>query len=118
MIRYGPTVADTYGQANLTTIAKYSKYAREGGGVAPVAYVAQPLWAYPGYNQDAYKCPALNMYSPADGTPIICTAHTPSLFYRNREISKEDPGGDLANRIRTVAEQYANKSGESITECA
>ena len=27
---YGPSVVDTYGQANLSTIAKYSKYARAG----------------------------------------------------------------------------------------
>ena len=74
--------------------------------MAPVAYVSQPLWAYKPYAQNAYKCPDLNMYSPSDGTPIICTAHTPSLFYRNRGINQQDPGKDLAGRIRTVAEQY------------
>ena len=41
------------------------------GGFAPTAYVAQPLWAYSGYSEDAYKCPSLNMYSPADGTSAL-----------------------------------------------
>lgn len=63
---YGPSVADTYGQANLSTIASYSRYAAAGDaagpGMAPAAYVAQPLWAYGAYGRNAYKCPALNMY--------------------------------------------------------
>jgi hypothetical protein len=102
---YGPSVADTYGSANLSTIAKYSNYAAQGG-MRPDAFVSQPLWAYGPYAENSYKCPVLNMYSPADGTPIICTAHTPSLFYRNRNISQQDPGKDLAGRIRSVAAQY------------
>ena len=68
--------------------------------------MTQPLWAYSGYAEDAYKCPSLNMYSPADGTPIICTSNKPSLFYRNRAINQSDPGGDLANRIRTASMEY------------
>jgi hypothetical protein len=44
----------------------------------------------------------------ADGlaTPIICTSHDPSLFYRNRNLSPTTPGEELANRIRILAEQY------------
>lgn len=102
---YGPEVADTYGQANLTTIAAYSKFAAQGG-MAPTAYVSQPLWAYGDYAEDAYKCPSYNMFSPSDGTPIICTSHTPSLFYRNRNIDQKDPGADLGGRIRSLATQF------------
>jgi hypothetical protein len=101
--KYGPTVADTYGSANLSTIAKYSRYAAQGG-LAPAAYVAsapRPFGA-----QSNTTCPELNVFSPADGTPIICTAHSPSLFYRNRHISQTDPAKDLAHRIRTVASRY------------
>jgi hypothetical protein len=75
------------GQGNLTTIAKYSKYAAQGGGMAPTAYVSQPLWSHGAYARGAYRCPELNMYSPTDGTPIICTPNTPNLFYRNRGIT-------------------------------
>ena len=71
--------------------------------MSPVAYVAQPLWAYGSYSQNAWRCPELNLYSPSDGTPIICTANSPSLFYRNRGLSKDHPGRDLAQRIRAVA---------------
>ena len=80
---YGPSVADTYGQANLTTISAYTKYAAIGGQT-PITYVSQPLWAHGTYGQDAWKCPELNLKS-ADGTPIICTSNSPNLFYRNRE---------------------------------
>jgi hypothetical protein len=75
---FGPEVADTYGQGNLTTIAKYSKYAAQGG-MAPSAYVTQPLWSHGAYAQGAYKCPELNLYSPSDGTPIICTPNNPNV---------------------------------------
>ena len=102
---YGPEVADTYGQANFSTIAKYSQYAAEGG-MAPAAFVAQPLWSHGSYAQDAWRCPELNLYSPADGTPVICTANSPNLFYRNRGLNKTDPGKDLADRIRGVAARY------------
>ena len=105
---YGPEVADTYGQANLTTIAKYSKYAAQGGGMAPTAYVSQPLWSHGRYAQGAYKCPELNLYSPTDGTPIICTPNTPSLFYRNRGFdNRSSPAAQLAARIRTAAARYS-----------
>ena len=77
------------------------------GGAAPTAYVSQPLWAYGGYAENAYKCPSLNMYSPADGTPIICTSHVPSLFYRNRDIKQSDPGADLASKIRVASQEYS-----------
>lgn len=70
--------------------------------MAPTAYVAQPLWSHGSYSQDAWRCPELNLYSPADGTPIICTANDPNLFYRNRGLDPENPGKDLADRIRTV----------------
>ena len=30
-----------------------------------MAYVAQPLWAHGTYSQDAWRCPELNLYSPA-----------------------------------------------------
>jgi hypothetical protein len=103
--RYGPSVADTYGQANLSTIAKYSAAAAEGG-MAPVAYVAQPLWARGAYAQDAWRCPELNLYSPHDGAPIICTANKPSLFYRNAGLNATHPGADLAARIRNVSKRY------------
>ena len=76
--KFGPEVADTYGQGNLTTIAKYSKYAAQGG-MAPSAYVTQPLWSHGAYAQGAYKCPELNLYSPSDGTPIICTPNNPNV---------------------------------------
>jgi len=102
---YGPNVADTYGQANFSTIAQYSAHAA-AGGVAPKAYVAQPLWAHGSYAQDAWRCPELNLYSPSDGTPLICTANEPNLFYRNRQLNATDPGDDLAGRIRTAANRY------------
>ena len=76
---YGPTVADTYGQANLSTMALYSRYAQQGG-VAPVAYVTQPEWSHGAYAQDAWRCPQLNLYSPAvtpaasTPTPSTCTS--------------------------------------------
>jgi len=103
--KYGPEVADTYGQANWSTIAKYSAAAKKGG-MAPSAYVAQPLWSHGSYAQNAWRCPELNLYSPADGTPIICTANSPNLFYRNRKLDPANPGKDLAERIRTVAAEY------------
>ena len=58
------------------------------------------------YSQDAWKCPELNLYSPADGTPIVCTANDPNLFYRNRKLNATDPSDDLAARIRQVAARY------------
>jgi hypothetical protein len=102
---FGPTVADTYGQANLSTIAKYSA-AAAAGGAAPAAYVAQPLWSHGTYAKDAWRCPELNLYSPADGTPIVCTANDPNLFYRNRGLSPDHPAKDLADRIRGAAARY------------
>lgn len=103
---FGPEVADTYGQGNLTTIAKYSKYAAQGG-MAPAAYVSQPLWSHGSYAKGAYKCPELNLFSPADGTPLICTPNSPNLFYRNRGITKgSSPASQLAARIRTAAARY------------
>eukprot|EP01050_Picozoa_sp_SAG11_P003985 SAG11_NODE_242_length_11757_cov_9.613999_1_plen_1005_part_00 len=106
---FGPEVVDTYGFANLTTIAKYSHFAA-AGGKAPTAYVSPPLWSDPAFDTpvfNTFKCPALNLYS-ADGTPVICTPITPSLFYRNSEIIKDGgpPAAQLAARIRTVAAQY------------
>lgn len=41
---YGPSVADVYGQANFSVMDMYSKYAKLDGGMAPQAYVTQPLW--------------------------------------------------------------------------
>mmetsp|Transcript_25011 Transcript_25011/g.65223 ORF Transcript_25011/g.65223 Transcript_25011/m.65223 type:complete len:510 (-) Transcript_25011:223-1752(-) len=102
---YGPDVADTYGQANFSVMTAYSR-AAAANGVAPLAYVTQPLWAYSSYAEDAWQCPELNLFDPDTGTPVICTAHDPSLFYRNRNINQSDPGNDLADRIRTVASQY------------
>ena len=98
---YGPSVADTYGQANLTTIEKYTKYAAMGGD-APSAYVSQPLWAHGSYGQDAFKCPRLN-FRANDGTPVICTSNSPNLFYRNRGLSPSHPAQDLAARIFQAA---------------
>ena len=103
--RYGPTVVDTYGQANMTVITKYSKFASLNG-TAPAAFVTQPLWSHSSYSQDAWRCPALNLYDQVDGTPIICTANDPNLFYRNRGLSPGHPGRDLADRIRNVSERY------------
>ena len=96
--------------------------------MAPSAYVSQPLWSHGAYAQGAYKCPELNLYSPSDGTPIICTPNTPNvssataspgccaavtllcceqLFYRNRGITKgSSPAAQLAARIRTAAARY------------
>lgn len=102
---YGPDVADTYGQGNLSTIAKYSRYAA-AQGMAPRAYVSQPLWSHGVYAEDAFRCPELNLYSPVDGTPIICTPNTPNLFYRNRGLNATNPAADLAGRIRTAAARY------------
>jgi len=104
--QYGVDVADTYGHANLSTIKSYSAYAGREGGVAPAAYVTQPLWAHGSYAEDSYRCPELNLYSPTDGTPIICTSNEPNLFYRNRAINMTDPARDLADRIRGAAMQY------------
>jgi hypothetical protein len=105
---YGPTtgmVADTYGGANLSTLKTYSQYAKQGGSV-PIAYVSQPLWAYGVYGENSYRCPVDNMYSPYDHTPLICTSQTPVLFYRNRGIDQNDPGGDLAARIRNATAKW------------
>ena len=102
---YGPTVVDTYGQANFSVIERYSEYAAQGGA-APQAYVAQPLWAHGSYAEDAWRCPELNIASPSDGTPIVCTSADPSLFYRNRGLNKDDPARDLAARIRNVSTRY------------
>ena len=100
---YGPSVADTYGQANLTTMAAYTLHAASAG-TAPIAYVSQPLWSHGSYGQDAWKFPRLNMHA-ADGTPIICTSNTPNLFYRNRGLNASNPGEDLAARIRNVSKR-------------
>ena len=55
-------------------------------------------------------CDCVSLYDlhtyRADGTPIICTAHSPSLFYRNRHISQKDPAKDLSSRIRKVSRRY------------
>ena len=108
---FGPHVADTYGQANLSTISAYYAAALRGGGGRANddvlrAFVAQPLWSHGKYAQDAWRCPELNLYLPGHGTPIICTANDPNLFYRNRGLSKDHPGADLAARIKSVAARY------------
>ena len=107
---YGPNVADTYGEANLSTMVKYSKYASMNGGAKPKAYVTQPQWGRNNsISKTAYKCPSLNMYivesqSGEDRTPIICTAT--NLFYRNAGLHPSYPGKDLADRIRNVSQRY------------
>jgi len=106
---YGPSVADTYGEANLSTIMKYSQYASMNGGSKPKAYVTQPQWGENNpISKSAYRCPSLNMYidSDQDRTPIICTAYEPNLFYRNSHLNPDHPGTDLADRIRNVSNRY------------
>ena len=106
--------ADTFGWANWSSLDTYKKFAA-AAGQAPGAFVAQPLTGTQGY----FKCPVLNQNS-ADGTPLICTADQglgdqsvqdscgkwPSLLYRNRGIWSENPGADLAARIRSIAGKY------------
>lgn len=105
---YGPAsgmVADTYGSANLSTLATYAKYAKAGGS-APIAYVSQPLWSHGVYGENTYRCPVDNMFSPADHAPLICTSNSPNLFYRNRGITPADPGAELAARILKASAKW------------
>ena len=106
---YGPRVADTYGQANFSVINLYSEFASSENGMAPEAYVTQPLWAHGSYSENAWKCPdSLNIRSTQTDTPIICTSNDPNLFYRNRGLdpNAKNNGEILADRIRNVTAPY------------
>jgi len=100
---YGPSVVDSYGYANLSTMQRYAAAAAAGGG-APSLFVSQPNWDQRAYAP--YHCAQDNMWLP-DGTPVVCSSYDPQLFYYKDGLIPFAPAEELALRIRRVAEKHA-----------